>query len=55
MNIFHCPESAVNALFSIPLNLRKLLTASHFLMSSQIKVGLSPSKKNILFASMKVF
>ena len=55
MNIFHCPESVVNALFSIPLNLRKLLTASHFLMSSQIKVGLSPSKKNILFASMKVF
>ena len=29
-------ESAVNALFNTPLDLRKLLTASHFLMPSQI-------------------
>ena len=30
--------SAVNALFNTPLNLRKLLTATHFLMPSQISV-----------------
>ena len=45
MNIFDFADFAVNALFSSLLNLKKLLTASQFLMSSQIKVGPSPSKK----------
>ena len=31
---------AVNALFNTPLNLKKLLTAGHFLMPSQINVYL---------------
>ena len=55
MNIFDFADFAVNALFSSLLNLKKLLTASQFLMSSQIKVGPSPSKKIFSLLQWKPF